>query len=654
LKKGKDGKVRVIIENVYPNVDCGRFPVKRALGDTVGVRADLFADGHEAVGAVLLYRHESERGWTECAMVPEGNDRFASSFTVEKTGRYLYSVKAWVDHFATWHQGLIKKKKAETVSEIDLLIGAEMARSAAERAKTKKEQERLREYAGILADPERRQTEREECAASQEFFSAVDAEPDLSHALRYEPALELWVEREKAVFSTWYEMFPRSAGSPGRHGTFKDCMKRLPVIADMGFDVLYFPPIHPIGKSFRKGRNNALRSTEKDPGSPWAIGSEEGGHKSIHPELGSLQDFKTLVKEGRRYGIEIALDIAFQCSPDHPYVKEHPEWFTTRPDGSIQYAENPPKKYEDIYPLNFESDNWQELWEELKSVFVYWINAGVSLFRVDNPHTKSFHFWEWCLSEIKQEYPDVIMLSEAFTRPKRMYHLAKIGFSQSYTYFTWRNEKQELGDYFTELFKGPAAEFFRPNLWPNTPDILHEYLQKGGRPAFIVRYILAAMLSSNCGIYGPAYELLRRKPREAGSEEYLNSEKYEIKEWNVDEEQGIADIIKRVNVIRRKYPALQRNDNFRIHATDNPHIFCFSKSGPDGSASVMTVVNLDYRHTQSAWCEFSPAAVGLPHRSRFAVEDLLDGERYEWKDYWNYVQLDPHHNPAHIFILDTE
>ncbi len=652
MKEEKDGKVRVIIENVYPNVDCGGFPVKRAVGDVVDVRADLFADGHEAVGAVLLCRHESDSAWTERAMKAEGNDSFAASFTVEKTGRYYYTVKAWVDHFAAWYHGFVKKKDAEAVTEIDLLIGAEMARSAAVRAGTKKEQEKLKKYGTILADSGRRMIEREECAASEEFFSAVDAVPDLSHALCYEPALEVSVEREKAAFSTWYEMFPRSAGPAGRHGTFKDCEKRLPVIADMGFDVLYFPPIHPIGKSYRKGKNNSLRSTEKDPGSPWAIGSQEGGHKSIHPELGTLQDFKSLLKEARRYGIEIALDIAFQCSPDHPYVREHPEWFTKRPDGSIQYAENPPKKYEDIYPINFESDNWKELWEELKSVFVYWIQAGVSIFRVDNPHTKSFYFWEWCLSEIKREYPDVIMLSEAFTRPKRMYHLAKIGFSQSYTYFTWRNEKEELAAYFSELFNGPAADFFRPNLWPNTPDILHEYLQKGGRAAFVVRYILAAMLSSNCGIYGPAYELMLRKPREAGSEEYLNSEKYEIKDWNVDEEQGIAGIIKRVNEVRKKYPALKRNFNFRIHAADNPYIFCFSKSGRDGSGAVMTVVNLDYSHTQSGWCEFSPAAVGLPHRSPFTVEDLLDGERYEWKEYWNYVQLDPRHNPAHIFKLD--
>jgi starch synthase (maltosyl-transferring) len=474
--------------------------------------------------------------------------------------------------------------------------------------------------------------------------------PDRRWASVYDKELRVNVERSKARFSAWYELFPRSgAGRPAKHGTLRDCVERLPYVAGMGFDVLYLPPIHPIGISFRKGKNNTLAAQPDDVGSPWAIGAKEGGHKAIHPQLGSLADFKLLVEEAKKLDIEVALDIAFQCTPDHPYVTEHPQWFRKRPDGSIQYAENPPKKYQDIFPIDFESDDWEALWKELKSIIEFWCEQGVRIFRVDNPHTKAFPFWEWAIAEIKKNYPDALFLAEAFTRPKVMYRLAKLGFSQSYTYFAWRNTKAELTQYFTELTQTEVSDFFRPNLWPNTPDILTEYLQFGGRPAFMARLVLAAMLGANYGIYGAAFELSENLPREPGSEEYLNSEKYEIKNWDLDQPGSLKELVATVNRIRRENRALHSDRNLRFHTVDNPEIIAFSKTTDDLSNIIVVAVNLDPHHTQAGWVELSTQDLGLDPEQPYQMHELLTGARYLWHGARNFVQLDPQSVPAQIF-----
>lgn len=460
------------------------------------------------------------------------------------------------------------------------------------------------------------------------------------------------VDREKARFSTWYEMFPRSCSdTPGRHGTFQDCEARLPYIAAMGFDVLYLPPIHPIGKTHRKGKNNAQTGDATDHGSPWAIGASEGGHKAILPALGTLQDFRRLMERARTHGIEMAMDIAFQCSPDHPYVQGHREWFRIRPDGTVQYAENPPKKYQDIFPLDFETEQWRALWEELRSVFDYWIEQGVRIFRVDNPHTKPFAFWEWVIGAVKRMHPDVLFLAEAFTRPKVMHRLAKLGFTQSYNYYPWRTTKTELMEYFTELTQSEVREFFRPNLWPNTPDILTEQLQHGGRPAFMSRLVLAATLGANYGIYGPSYELGEHEPREAGSEEYLNSEKYEIRRWELDRSDSLGEFIARVNRIRRENPALQSDWSLRFHPVANDQLLCYSKRTADGANVILVVVNLSPYHRHSGWLELDLDILGVDVDRPFQVQDLLTNAYYAWQGPRNYIEVDPHSAPAHIFRI---
>ncbi|MFZ0551117.1 MAG: alpha-amylase family glycosyl hydrolase, partial [Steroidobacteraceae bacterium] len=461
---------------------------------------------------------------------------------------------------------------------------------------------------------------------------------------RVDPPLAIEVERERARFSAWYEMFPRSAGE---HGTLADVEALLPYVASMGFDILYLPPVHPIGEIERKGPNNRTGAAPDDPGSPWAIGSREGGHKAVHPRLGTLADFHRLLASASALGIEIALDIAFQCAPDHPYVREHPEWFLKRPDGSVQYAENPPKKYQDIYPFWFECDDWRALWAELKSVFEFWIAQGVRIFRVDNPHTKPFAFWEWVIGEIRRAHPEVIFLSEAFTRPKVMYRLAKLGFTQSYNYFPWRNSKREIIDYFTELTSRPVCEFFRPSLWPNTPDILTEYLQFGGRPAFVTRLILAATLGASYGIYGPAFELMEGRPRDSGSEEYLDSEKYQVRSWNRDEPTSLKDLITRINRIRRENPALQSDATLKFHAVDNEAMIAYSKTS--GEDSILAVVNVDPHHAQTGWVDLDLAALGLPTDTPYQMDDLLSGARFLWRGARNYVALDPWGTAAHLF-----
>ncbi len=646
VNKPKEGRLRAVIENVKPEIDGGRFPAKRVVGERMTVEADIFTDGHDALAAALLYRRNSDSHWSETPMESLDNDRWRATFEVTEIGAYLYTLQAWVDRFESWRQGLAKKLQAGQDVAIDLLIGAGLVEETANRAPPT-DKKRLANSISILRS---KQPDAGETALLPELAALMAKYSDRRWAVTYDKELRVNVDREKARFSTWYEMFPRSCASePGVHGTLRDCEQRLPYVAGMGFDVLYLPPIHPIGRSFRKGKNNELGAGPDDLGSPWAIGAKEGGHKAIHPQLGTLEDFKRLVTKAKKSGIEIALDIAFQCAPDHPYAREHPEWFRKRPDGSIQYAENPPKKYQDIYPLDFETDHWKELWDELKSIIVFWCEQGVRIFRVDNPHTKAFPFWEWVIAEVKKDYPEALFLAEAFTRPKVMYRLAKLGFSQSYTYFAWRNTKWELTQYFTELTQTEIADFFRASLWPNTPDILTEYLQFGGRPAFMTRLVLAATLGANYGIYAPAFELCENVPRDPGSEEYLNSEKYELKHWDLERTDSLKEFIALVNRIRGENRALQRDRSLRFHPVDNPEIICFSKQTEDLKNVIVAVVNLDPHHTQSGWVELAMEELGLLPQQPFQMHDLLTNARYLWHGARNYVQLNPDTVPAQIF-----
>lgn len=584
-------------------------------------------------------------------MIPLGNDRWSGEFQVRDLGRYFYTVQAWVDHFKTWREDIRKKLEAGLDIRVDVLMGVELIKAAADRA-ADGDRRRLLELAEGIVE------ETDTAAAvgkgrSPELRALMGRYPDEAAMTRYEKELEVVVERPRARFSTWYERFPRSCSpDPSRHGTLKDCADIVPEIARMGFDVFYLPPIHPIGRINRKGKNNAPAAASEDWGSPWAIGAEEGGHKAIHPALGTMDDFRELVARAKDHGMEMAMDLAFQCSPDHPYVREHPEWFRRRPDGSIQYAENPPKKYEDIFPIHFESSRWREIWEELKSVVLFWIDEGIRIFRVDNPHTKPFAFWEWLIGEIRRDYPETIFLSEAFTRPRVMYRLAKLGFSQSYTYFTWRNTRRELSEYLTELTRTEVREYFRPNFWPNTPDILPENLQYGGRPAFIMRLLLAATLSSNYGIYGPPFELCVSEAL-PGREEYLNSEKYEVRHWDWDQPGNLKDFIARLNRIRRENPALRMTGNIEFLESDNDLILFYKKVSGDPSDVILTAVNLDPHHVQAGWVRAPAADLGVEPDQSYLVHDLLSEDKFIWQGERNYIELDPHVLPGRIFRVRT-
>jgi starch synthase (maltosyl-transferring) len=647
IEDRNQGRKRVVIEKVQPEVDDGRFPIKRAVGETIVVSADILADGHDVLAAVLMHKGPNDSEWREAAMISKGNDRREGEFVVREVGIYLYTVQGWIDKFRTWQQEFKKRSEVGQDLEIQLMIGSHYVEEIAERA-SEEDKPKLIECAAILSRGKEME-ERTKCALSDELTHLNEKYPDRQLVTTYDKELTVVVERPKALFSTWYERFPRSCSpNPEKHGTFSDCVKILPEVSRMGFDVWYLPPIHPIGETHRKGKDNSPQAEPGDPGSPWAIGSDEGGHKAVHPQLGTIKDFENLVKKAAEHGIEIALDLTFQCSPDHPYVKEHPEWFKWRPDGTVQHAENPPKKYEDIIPLNFETEQWQELWEELKSVVLFWAEKGVRLFRVDNPHTKPFRFWEWLIQECKQEYPDLIFLSEAFTRPKVMYQLAKAGFTQSYTYFTWRNTKPEFIDYVTHLLNTEVREFFRPNFWPNTPDILPEHLQYGGRPAFMMRLLLAATLSSSYGIYGPPFELCIREAL-PGKEEYLHSEKYELRLWDWDAPGNLKDFISRVNKIRRDNPALQTTWNLRFYEVDNEYLIFYGKATEDFSNIILVAVNLDPFHTQSGWVTVPIKDLGIPPEEPYLVHELLSDDKFIWHGEKNYVQLDPQVSPAHIF-----
>ena len=650
MRTPDEGRRRVVVENVRPQIDGGRFPVKRTIGESVEVQADAFVDGHDRIRCLLLYRPKGREEWDEVPMTHDGNDRWRGEFPVGALGRFEYTVIAWVDRFLTWRHDFARRRERPDL-ESALAAGAALVLRGAEEAAGPQRQE-LRDFAGRLVDARRPLDERCALGLSERPLDLMPQRQDRALATSDALTLEVVVEPERARFSTWYELFPRSTyESAGGHGTFKQVERQLSYIAQMGFDVVYLPPIHPIGRTNRKGANNALVADDGDPGSPWAIGASEGGHVAIHPSLGTIDDFHSLLASVKKRGMELALDIAFQCSPDHPYVREHPEWFRHRPDGSIQYAENPPKKYEDIYPFDFETSDWQALWQELADVVEFWIDQGVKIFRVDNPHTKPFVFWEWLINGIKERHPEVIFLSEAFTRPKVMHRLAKLGFTQSYTYFTWRNTKAELTDYVTELCATESNQYFRPNFWPNTPDILHEYLQFGGRPAFMSRLVLAATMAANYGVYGPPFELLEATPREPGSEEYLNSEKYQIRDWGLARSGNLKDFIARVNRIRHENAALQFDRSVSFHPVDNEELICYSKTTEDLRNIIVTVVNLDPHHVQSGFVELPIDAWEIRDDQPYQVHDLLSDARYLWHGRRNYVEFDPNVAPAHILRL---
>ena len=637
---------RVVLSWIQPNVDDGDWPVKRSVGEDLTVWAGLVVDGHDRIAAEAFFRHESEKEDQVARMQLKYNDEYFATFPIEKLGRYYYRVQAWVDQFATWQDQFERRVKGgDTDYEIksELQDGAALLRRAAGNAGGA-DAAQLNAYADAFEKGEvQTALEPRVLELARAYDPRDGAVTSATYEMHADPAL--------ARFAAWYEFFPRSAGGQGKdgkpvHGTLDDAAGILPRIKEMGFDIVYLPPVHPIGKTSRKGKDNAPKAAKGEPGSPWAIGAREGGHKAVHPDLGGIKAFDRFVKKADDLGLKVALDIAYQTSPDHPYVKEHPEWFKQRPDGSIRYAENPPKKYQDVYPLNFQSEDWQGLWMELKSVFEFWIDHGVRIFRVDNPHTKPFAFWEWCIGELRREHPDLIFLAEAFSRPKIMYGLAKLGYNNSYTYFTWRNTKTELIEYCRELYDTEVGEYFRPNFWPNTPDILHEYLVHGGRPAHVIRLVLASTLSSAYGIYGPPYEHVDNN-QHPDREEYANNEKYEVRSWNWNDPNSLQPLMKRLNRIRRENPALQFMRNIQFHQTDSPHLIAYTKQ--HGENLILVVVNLDPYHQQQGWLHLPLADLGIPDNQPYEVHDLLGGERYYWSGPDNFIQLNPHVSPAHLF-----
>lgn len=636
-------KARVIIENVQPQVEGGLYPAKRTISERIDISAHIFTDGHDHIRAEVLYKAFDEKTWTVLELHNQGNDEWSASFYPTKKGVYTFTVQAWIDHFETWYDGFIKKANAKVEVQVELLEGAGFLK------RLSKGNDELAKIAQQLSDKSR-YAENIKLILSDGFSTLVKANPLRDNITKTDRSYEVIVEHHKALFSTWYELFPRSASLEGKHGTFKDVGRLLPRIAAMGFDVLYMPPIHPIGKINRKGKNNNVLSVAGEPGSPWAIGSDEGGHKATHPALGTLAEYKQLIADAKKQGIDIALDLAFQCAPDHPYVKEHPEWFKQRPDGSIQYAENPPKKYQDIYPFDFECEQWEALWDELKSVVLFWIDQGIKVFRVDNPHTKPIPFWQWCIAEVNKQHDDIIFLSEAFTRPKIMASLAKIGFTQSYTYFTWRVNKQEIIEYMQDLVNSPSRNYFRPNFWPTTPDILPYHLHNMGENMFITRLALAATLSSSYGIYGAAYEMLDNVSWN-GREEFNDSEKYEVKHYDWKKTNRMTDIMTLLNKARKKHKALQSTWNIQFLTIENSNLLAYLKSTDDLSSIVLVVVNLDQHNKQSGYIQLPKAKLKLAEHINVKLRDQVTDEQYTWTQEWNYVELDPNKIPFHLFEL---
>jgi starch synthase (maltosyl-transferring) len=640
----------VVVERVTPELDCGRYAVKRVVGDTCAVGASIFKDGHDVLAARVRYRGPGDAGWSYAPMTYDfAADRWRGAFPLDRIGRWSFTVEGWTDRFGTWHRDLEKKLGAGQEVSVELLEGAELVEAAARRAKFGPARAALSRVATALRADGVPVAERGQAALAPEVRALMQEHGVATDVSTYTRELPVTVDRERAAFAAWYELFPRSAGTePGVHGTFADAERRLPRIAELGFDVVYLPPIHPIGHTFRKGKNNTLTPTPDDVGSPWAIGNEHGGHTAIEPQLGTIDDFDRFVARANELGMEVALDYALQCAPDHPWVKEHPDWFIIRPDGTIQYAENPPKKYQDIYPLNFWTSDRAALWEACRDIFLYWIGHGVKTFRVDNPHTKPFAFWEWCIAEVRRAHPDVVFLSEAFTRPSKLLNLAKLGFSQSYTYFTWKNTAYELRDFMTEFSRPEILEYYRGNLFPNTPDILHEYLQHGGRPAFRARLLLAATLSPLYGIYS-GYELSENVAVRPGSEEYLDSEKYEIRVRDYDAPGNLNADIQRLNQVRRAEPALQRADNLSFLPSENDQILCYRKAG---AVDLVVVVNLDPHRVQATMVHVPLAKMGIGADEPYTVHDLLTGARYTWRGPRNFVLLDPSVQPGHLLRVE--
>ena len=643
-----NGRKRVIITAISPVVEGGYYPAKSAVNESLVISASLFSDGHDEVAGLVEITKSIGGETVRIPLKHIINDYWEAVFEPEQIGFHTFRIRGWIDHFTTWQKGLRKKFDAGQDIAVELLIGAELMENAVQWADGS-DKNTLQAWSTQL-----KQTGSEDELVA---FATSNEVSKLMHKYRDElldsvsAEFQFEVERKKAAFSTWYELFPRSASKEWhKHGTFQDVKRLLPRVAKMGFDVLYFPPIHPIGEVNRKGKNNSLTAEPGEPGSPWAIGNRLGGHKAIHPELGTLEDFKELIQEAGKLNIEIAMDIAYQCAPDHPWVQEHPQWFKWRPDGTVQYAENPPKKYEDILPINFETEDWENLWLELKSVIDYWIEQGVTVFRIDNPHTKAFPFWEWMIGEVRKKNPEIIFLAEAFTRPRLMERLAKAGFNQSYTYFTWRNTKHELEEYMKELTETEQRYFFRPNFWPNTPDILPPALTYGGENAHILRVLLAATLSSNYGLYGPVYEFGMNTPR-SGKEEYIDNEKYEIWNWDWDQYTRIREIISRVNRIRKDNTALHTTWNIKLAESTNDQIICYAKADKKTNNALIVAANLDVHNTQGAYVKIPVAELGLQDDQKYRVHDLLSGATYEWEGEWNYVQLNPFEMPAHIFRL---
>ena len=637
-------KARVIIENVQPQVEGGLYPAKRTVQERIDISAHIFTDGHDHIRAEVLYRLTGEKSFTRLPLKHVSNDEWSASFSPSQKGQYVFKVLAWIDHFETWFDGFKKKANASVEVSVELLEGAiflkRLSNGKDELFKLAAQLEKKSSYASNI-----------ELVLSQRFAELVHEHP-LRENETESAEYTIEVEHHKALYSTWYELFPRSASLEGKHGTFKDVIKLLPRISSMGFDVLYMPPVHPIGKINRKGKNNNVRSEVGEPGSPWAIGSDEGGHKAVHPALGTLSDYKQLISEAKKLGINVALDLAFQCAPDHPYVKEHPEWFKQRPDGSIQYAENPPKKYQDIYPFDFECEEWKALWEELKSVVLFWIEQGVKVFRVDNPHTKPIPFWHWCIAEVNKQHPDIIFLSEAFTRPKIMASLAKVGFTQSYTYFTWRVSKQEIMEYMNELVHSPSRNFFRPNFWPTTPDILPYHLHNQNENMFIIRLALAATLSGSYGIYGAAYELLDNASWN-GKEEFNDSEKYEVKKYDWKKTNRMTDIMTLLNKARKSQPALQNTWNIQFLSVENPNLLAFLKATDDLSSVVLVVINLDQYNKQNGYVQLPKEKLKLGATINVKLQEVIMDEYYTWTQEWNYIELDPSKMPFHLFVVSV-
>jgi len=642
---------RVVIEDVSPQINGGLFPVKRVIGEIVNIKATVLCDGHDVVQAGVLFKHKSQKKWTEVRLVPGNNDEWTGFFNVLKQGETEFYIEGWVDYALNWQAGIIKKIKDGQHVKSELLEGAEYI-STILKTSDKKDSEVLKSALSILKDPSAYDKAIEICQ-SEALTRLLFKYPEKFLSNKSQ-VYKIYVDRKKALFSTWYEFFPRSASkTEGKHGTFKDCELLLPRIAEMGFDTLYFPPIHPIGEVNRKGKNNATQADFEDVGSPWGIGSKNGGHKAVHPELGTLADFKSLVKKAADLEIEIAMDFALQAAPDHPYVKEFPQWFKWRPDGSIQYAENPPKKYQDILPIYFETPDWKNLWKELLEIALFWIEeAGIRVFRVDNPHTKPFYFWGWLIAEVKKKHPDVLFLAEAFTRPKIVQQLAKQGFSQSYTYFTWRNTKQELMEYVTELTQTDQKEYFRPNFWPNTPDINPYILQGANESMHLQKYFLAATLSSNTGIYGPVFEQMVSEAV-PGKEDYQDSEKYQISHWDWEKDNKLIRIITKINSARKQNASLQQTNNIRFCEINNDKLLAYYKFDAHRNNETLMVVNLDPYYMMQGMVKIPLKELGFVEGQQFTVEDLITGNSYIWDKEWCFVELHPG-LPFHLFRIDKK